>query len=106
MNKRSTTEYLSIRSSPATRISAILPIVMSVTALAMVLVHYATIGITHETDEGTLAHLFQLLIVGQLPFIAYYAVVQLPQSAAHTVKMLAIQGAAAAAALVAARALT
>ena len=40
-----------------------LPLVMSLVALSMVLVHFAIFGIVEETDEGTAAHIFQLLIV-------------------------------------------
>ena len=99
-----------VGSSPIRRISVVLPIVMSTAALSMVLVHYMVVGITHETDEGTLAHLFQLLIVGQLPFVAYCAAVQLAQlptrSPARMPKVLLLQVAAVAAAILAARELT
>ena len=50
-----------------------LPLVMSLVALSMVLVHFAIFGIVEETDEGTAAHIFQLLIVAQAPFIAILA---------------------------------
>ena len=50
-----------------------LPLVMSLVALSMVLVHFAIFGIVEETDEGTAAHIFQLLIVSQAPFIAFLA---------------------------------
>ncbi len=50
-----------------------LPLAMSLIALAMVLVHFAIFGIVEETDEGTAAHIFQLLIVAQVPFIALFA---------------------------------
>ena len=33
--------------------SALLPIIMSVTALGIVLGHFAAYGIVHEADEGT-----------------------------------------------------
>jgi hypothetical protein len=46
---------------------------MSFVALNMVLVHFAIFGIVEETDEGTAAHIFHLLIVAQLPFIAFLA---------------------------------
>jgi len=51
-----------------------LPLVMSLVALTMVLVHYAIFGIVDETDEGTAAHIFQLLIVLQVPFIAFLSI--------------------------------
>ena len=50
-----------------------LPLVMSFVALTMVLVHFAIFGIVEETDEGTVAHIFQLLILAQAPFILFLA---------------------------------
>ena len=50
-----------------------LPLVMSFVALTMVLVHFAIFGIVEETDEGTAAHIFQLLMVGQVPIVAFLA---------------------------------
>ena len=38
--------------------AAYLPIAMSLTALALVLLHAARYGIIHEADEGPTAHLF------------------------------------------------
>ena len=49
------------------------PLMMSLVALGMVLIHFAIFGIVDETDEGTAAHIFQLLIVAQVPFIAFLA---------------------------------
>ena len=46
---------------------------MSFIALLMVLVHFAIYGIVVESDEGTAAHIFQLLMVVQIPFIAFLA---------------------------------
>ena len=53
--------------------SALLPIAMSVAALALVLGHVAIFGVVHEADEGTAAHLWQLLMAGQVPVVAYFA---------------------------------
>ena len=50
-----------------------LPLVMSLLALGMVLVHFTFFGIVEETDEGTAAHIFQLLMVGQVPIVAFLA---------------------------------
>ena len=50
-----------------------LPLVMSLLALGMVLVHFTNFGIVEETDEGTAAHIFQLLMVGQVPIVAFLA---------------------------------
>jgi hypothetical protein len=51
------------------RVSAIAPIVMSLLAFCIVLAVVATGWERRETDEGTAAHMFQLLIVLQVPFI-------------------------------------
>ena len=39
-----------------------LPLAMSLVVLAMVLVHFAIFGIVDEIDEGTAAHIFQLVV--------------------------------------------
>ena len=53
--------------------SAFMPLAMSLTGLALVVVHAARYGIVHEADEGTSAHIFQLLMVAQVPLILYFA---------------------------------
>ena len=59
------------------RPSAFVPIAMSMTALGTVLLHIALFGITREADEGAAAHIWQLLMAGQIPFVAFYAFVTL-----------------------------
>ncbi|MCW5853723.1 MAG: hypothetical protein KIT87_26890 [Anaerolineae bacterium] len=78
--------------------SAILPITMSLAALALVLGHVAMFGVTHEADEGTAAHLFQLLMAGQTPFIAFFAMTWLPRTPRPALQVLALQFGAALAA--------
>lgn len=79
--------------------SAFLPVVMSLAALAVVLVHTAMFGVVREADEGTAAHLFQLLIAGQLPIVAVFAIKWLAQSPRQALQVLALQAAAGLAAL-------
>ena len=81
--------------------SAYLPLVMSLAALALVLVHAARYGIVHEADEGTSAHLFQLLMVLQLPFVALFAIRWLPRTPARALQVLALQALAGVAAFAA-----
>jgi len=81
--------------------SASLPIAMSLMALVLVLGHAALFGIVHETDEGTAAHVFQLLMVAQLPLVAFFAFKWLPKRPSQARKVLAIQLVAAFAALAA-----
>lgn len=57
--------------------SAFAPILMSLAALVVVTVHVARFGAAIETDEGVAAHLWQLLMVGQLPMIAVFAIKRL-----------------------------
>jgi len=71
--------------------SAYLPLAMSLTALAMVLVHAAIFGIVHEADEGTAAHIFQRLMVAQLPIAVFFAIKWLPHAPRQAMQVLAIQ---------------
>jgi hypothetical protein len=48
-----------------------LPLAMSLFALGIVLVHFTIFGVVRETDEETAAHIFQLLIVGQIPIVVF-----------------------------------
>lgn len=52
--------------------SAFLPIAMSLVALVLVLGNIILFGVTHEADEGAIAHLWQILMAGQLPVIAFF----------------------------------
>ena len=79
--------------------SAFLPMAMSLTALAIVLVHVARFGAAREADEGTSAHLFQLLLIAQLPIVGFFAVKWLPQAPGPALIILALQAGAGLAAL-------
>ena len=74
--------------------SAFLPLAMSVTAVAVVLGDVALFGAIHRADEGTAAHLWQLLIAGQIPIVAYFAIKWLPQSRRSALSVLALQAVA------------
>ena len=73
------------------RPSAFVPIAMSLTALALVLGHIAIFGVAREADEGAIAHLWQLLMAGQMPIIAFFAVKWLPRTPRQTLFALALQ---------------
>ena len=79
--------------------SAFIPVVMSLAALAVVLAHVAVFGIVHEADEGTAAHLWQLLMAAQVPIIAFFAIKWLPRTPKRALFVLALQVVAALAAL-------
>lgn len=78
--------------------AAYLPIAMSLTALALVLVHAARYGIIHEADEGLTAHLFQMLMAAQVPLVLFFAFKWLPEAPGQTLRVLALQISAALAA--------
>jgi ammonia channel protein AmtB len=73
------------------RPSGWLPVAMSLTALATVLIHIAWFGTAREADEGTAAHIWQILMAGQLPIIAFFAIRWLPQNPKATIRVLALQ---------------
>ena len=79
----------------------LLPLVMSLVALAMVLGHAAIFDIVVEAGEGTAAHIFQLLIVAQVPFIALFAFRWFALAPRQTLFFIALQACAALAAIVA-----
>lgn len=79
--------------------SAFLPLAMSFAALATVLVHVAMFGIAREADEGTAAHIWQILMAAQIPIVAFFAIKWLPRTPRQALLVLALQGGAALAAL-------
>lgn len=87
--------------SPMKQPSALVPLAMSLAALAIVLIHFASFGIVHEVDEGTSAHLFQILMVLQVPVILFFAVKWLPRAPRQALLVLALQAGAALAAFAA-----
>jgi hypothetical protein len=60
--------------------SAFLPLAMSLTALAVVLGHVAMFGVAHQADEGATAHVWQLLMAGQVPVLAFFIIKWLPRA--------------------------
>ena len=79
--------------------SAWIPLAMSCAALATVLVHVSLFGGAREADEGTAAHLWQLLMAGQVPVVAYFALTWLPRTPRPALLVLALHACAALAAL-------
>ena len=86
---------LSILKNP----SAFLPPVLSLAALATVLIHITLFGVAREADEGTAAHLWQLLMVAQIPVIAFFGIKWLPRAPRQALVVLVLQGGAMLAAL-------
>ena len=74
------------------RPSAFAPLAMSGVATAMVLGVIAfNGGVPHETDEGAVAHLWQILMVAQMPVILFFALRWLPRARRQSWPVLAIQ---------------
>ena len=73
------------------RPSAFVPIVMSVMASVLVLAYVAIFGVVREADEGTVAHLWQLLVAGQIPVVAFFLFKWLPRAPRSVFPVLAIQ---------------
>jgi hypothetical protein len=79
------------------RPAAFLPLAMSLGALATVgiaaiygIAHGAH-GIVREPDEGAAAHIWQLLMAGQLPVLLFFAIKWLPRAPRQTLYVLALQ---------------
>jgi len=81
------------------RPTALMPIAMSITALAIVLGYAALFGTARQADEGAAAHIWQLLMAGQLPIIAIFALKWLPVEPRRALPILALQFTAAIAAM-------
>ncbi len=52
--------------------SAWSPVIMSLGALVLVGVQMTAYGTQPERDEGALAHVWQLLVLGQIPIIGFF----------------------------------
>ena len=63
---------------------------MSLAALALVLGHAAVYGVVHEADEGTAAHVWQILMAAQLPIVAYFMLKWLPRRPGESLQALAV----------------
>lgn len=79
--------------------SAFLPVIMSLLAVAVVMTHIVLFGTARQPDEGTAAHLWQLLMAGQVPIVAFFAIRWLPRAPRCALLVLALQATAAVAAL-------
>ena len=79
--------------------SAFLPPLMSLGALTTVLIFLALHGPAPQADEGTAAHIWQLLMVAQAPIVLFFAIKWVPRSPRQAVPILALQVIAAVAAM-------
>ena len=81
------------------RPSAFLPIAMSVGALAVVLLVLAFHGPAPQPDEGAAAHIWQLLMAGQIPIALFFAIKWIPRNPRQALSVLVLQVVAALAAM-------
>lgn len=77
--------------------SALFPLGMSFAAIALLggAFIYGSmtghVGLVRESDEGAVAHLWQLLMAGQLPLLLFFAIKWLPRAPKQTLFVLTIQ---------------
>lgn len=81
------------------RPAALLPVAMSLAALAIVLVQLGISGPASPPDEGTAAHLWQILMAGQTPILLWFALRVLHKAPRAALRVMAIQAGAALASL-------
>ena len=74
--------------------SAWVPIALSSVALAVVAGHVLILGTARDADEGTAAHLWQLMMAGQVPLIAWFMFRWPPKAPRQAFGVLAVQLAA------------
>lgn len=74
--------------------SAWLPIAMSALALMVVGAHLLVVGTAREPDEGAAAHLWQLMMAGQVPVIAWFLLHSPATAWRQAMAVLAVQLAA------------
>ena len=81
------------------RPTALIPLALSLAALAIVISYASMFGTARQADEGTAAHLWQLLMAGQVPVVALFAIKWLPAAPRQALVVLALQVGAALAAM-------
>ena len=74
--------------------SAFLPLAMSFAALATVLSHVFMFGVVREADEGTAAHIFQLLMIAEVLIVVFFAIKWLPRFPRQALQVLVLQAGA------------
>ena len=72
--------------------SALAPLVIALAALGLVLGHAAIYGVAHEVDEGAAAHIWQLLMVLQVPLVLFFLARWLPRRPKGALVVLGLLG--------------
>lgn len=74
------------------RPSAFVPLAMSLAALGLVVWYVASFGVVGgQHDEGAAARVFQVLMLAQLPIVAYFALTWLPRAPRPAAVILGLQ---------------
>jgi hypothetical protein len=71
--------------------TALIPVAMSLAALGIVLGYAAIFGVARQVDEGAAAHMWQLLMAGQVPIVAFFVIKWLPAHPRQALMVVAIQ---------------
>ena len=81
------------------RPSGFIPLAMSAGALATVISYAMVLDTARQADEGAAAHIWQVLMVGQVPVAAVFAVKWLPAAPRQALVVMTLQIGAALAAM-------
>lgn len=73
------------------RPSGFIPMAMSLVALGLIVGQITSHGVGRQPDEGAAAHLWQLLMAGQIPVIAFFAICWLPRVPRQALAVLGLQ---------------
>lgn len=79
--------------------SAFLPLAMSLTALAVLGGHLVLFGTAREPDEGATAHIWQILMAGQIPILVAFGFKWFRRSPKLAMRVFLLQAGAALASL-------
>ena len=71
--------------------AAMIPVIMSLTALVIIAIQLVTHGMAPELDEHVVAHLWQVLMAAQLPVIGFFAFRWLPRAPWQAGTVLMVQ---------------
>lgn len=79
--------------------SSFLPVIFSLCALATIAAFIALHGTAPQADEGAAAHIWQILMVSQIPIMLFFAVKWVPRMPRQALPILILQIGAALAAM-------
>ena len=71
--------------------SAWIPLALSLSALMVMAAGPVLFGDLHSQDEGPTAHIWQLLMAGQVPVVLFFAIRWLRRAPGPSLKMLSLQ---------------